>query len=111
MAIKKLGSACLRWKHGACVKTTDVLQVVGKEESHFLAKMSTDVDGSPRAYHPLDKDDPDNAGKAFDWLTSVKPSDLLGIQGQDAIGPAPGFYVCATSLKNEAVTNVKDASR
>src|SRR5437660_11468534 len=80
MPTNDLGEVCLRWKHGACVKKTAVRQVAGKQAAHFLAKMATDVDGSPRAYHPLDEQDPDNDGCAFDWLTSVKPSDLLGIQ-------------------------------
>lgn len=111
MATIDLGSVCSRWKHKQCVKTTVVRQVTGKRAAHFLAKMATDVDGSPRAYHPNDKQNPDNGAHAFDWLTSVKQSDLLGIQGQDAIGPAPGYYVCATSLKDESVTNVKDARR
>ena len=113
MAAADLGPVCSRWDrvNKKCGKTTTVWQVPGTQASHFLAKMSTDVDGSPRAYHPSDKKNPDNAGKAFDWLTSVKMSDLLGIQGQDAVGPAPGYYVCATSLKDESVTNKKDASR
>ena len=111
MPATNLGNVCLRWKSGGCIKTTTVLLLSGTKTAHFLAKMSTDVDGSPRAYHPKDKSEPDNAGRAFDWLTSVKLSDLHGIQGQDAVGPAPGFYVSGTSLKNENVANEKDASR
>jgi Fungal chitosanase of glycosyl hydrolase group 75 len=113
MTVNPLGDVCLRWDHQAqqCADTTPVGQVAGKRAAHFLAKMSVDVDGSPRAYHPSDKQHPDNAGKAFDWLTSVKLSDLNGIQGQDAVGPAPGFYVSATSLKDTSVADVKNASR
>jgi hypothetical protein len=111
MATTKLGDVCLRWKSGGCVKTTTVWQESGTKAAHFLAKMSTDVDGSPRAYHPKDKHEPDNAGRAFDWMCNVKMSDLHGIQGDDAVGPAPGYYVSATSLKDESVTNEKDARR
>ena len=117
MSVNNLGLVCLRWNHktSSCDKTTSVWQVVGKQGAHFLAKMSVDVDGSPRAYHPRDKQSTikprDNQAKAFDWTENIKVSDLFGIQGTDAVGPAPGFYVSATSLKNLAVTNTKDASR
>jgi hypothetical protein len=112
-AVTDLGEVCVKWSHssGQCATTTMVHEVQGTKAAHFLGKLSVDVDGAPRAYHPKDKKEPDNDAKAFDWLTSVKLSDLHGIQGEDAIGPAKGFYVSATSLKNEAITNEKDASR
>jgi hypothetical protein len=96
-----LGKVCQK-SHDSppvCVKDVDVFQVDGRQAAHFLAKLATDADGAPRAYHPCDKVDGDNAGKAFDVLTSVKQSDLHGIQGQgEAIGPAPGYYVSGTTL-------------
>lgn len=112
-AVADLGEVCVKWNHGAgqCATLTKVRHVQGTEAAHFLAKLSVDVDGAPRAYHPKDKRKPDNSARAFDWLTSIKVSDLHGIQGKDAIGPAKGYYVSATSLTNEAITNTKNASR
>ena len=107
-----LGEACVKWNHGSgqCAATTKVQQVQGTAAAHFLGKLSVDVDGAPRAYHPKDKKHPDNDAKAFDWLTSIKLSDLHGIQGDDAVGPAKGYYVSATSLQDES-KDAKDASR
>ena len=55
MAPAKPGSVCWRDKNGECRNTTDVWQVPGTQAAHVLARMATDVDGSPRAYHPSDQ--------------------------------------------------------
>jgi hypothetical protein len=100
----KISDVCKDYNHKKkqCAQTTPVWQLHDKAGYFFVAKMALDVDGAPRAYHPLDKRPPDNHTKALDWLANLDPSDRHGIQGADGIGPAPGFVVSGTTLENPA---------
>jgi hypothetical protein len=100
----KVSDVCKVFDHRRrrCAQTTPVWQLPGKSAYFFVAKMAIDVDGAPRAYHPLDKNPPDNHTKALDWLANLDPSDRHGIQGRDGIGPEPGFVVSGTTLENPA---------
>ena len=109
----KIGTVCHVWDYPArrCKQTTDVWQVRGQKSAYFLSKLEIDADGAPRAYHPLDRNPPANAGRAFDWLANLGSSDRHGIQGEDgAVGPAPGFVISATSVMDGRYP-VKDTRR
>lgn len=100
----KIGRVCHIWDYAshACKQSIDVWQLSGSQSAHFLSKLEVDADGAPRAYHPKDRNPPDNEGKAFDWLANLGSSDRHGIQGENgAVGPAPGFVISATSLTDE----------
>ncbi|MEW6122104.1 MAG: M15 family metallopeptidase [Pseudomonadota bacterium] len=92
-----LGEVSGRWNHkeGVSAQDVPVLHVPGTAASHFMAKLAVDADGAPRAYHP------ENKG-SFDWLANITKGDRHGIQGTDAVGPAEGFFVSATSLADPA---------
>ncbi len=87
--LTKIGRACHVWEHSACQESVDVLSD-GKVVL-FKAKLAIDADGSPRAYHPGDIN-------SYDDLIDIDPESLFGIQGVNAVGPDPGFYVSGTSL-------------
>ena len=108
-----VGKACHAWDyaHRRCLEEVDVFHLPQKTAVHFLAKLAIDADGSPWAYHPNDVRPPDNAAKAYDWLANIDRKYLHGVQGKDATGPAPGFYVSATSLVDPSVANQKDTRR
>lgn len=95
---------CKNFNHQtrACAETTPVWRLPDRAGYFFVAKMAIDADGAPRAYHPSDKRPPDNHTKALDWLANLSTSDRHGIQGEDGIGPEPGFVVSSTSLGNPA---------
>lgn len=95
----------------SCTAMVDVRQVEGRQAVHFVAKLATDADGAPRAYHPCDKHGGDNVGKAFDILGNLNPNDLHGIQGQGgAIGPAPGYHISGTSVFDPTVESKKNTA-
>jgi len=100
----EVASVCHRYDFSRhrCIEEIPVFQLPGSSDYFFVSKMAIDVDGAPRAYHPRDSRPPDNHTEALDWLTSVSSQDLHGIQGQNGIGPRPGFYVSGTSLENPA---------
>jgi hypothetical protein len=100
----KVSDVCKTFDHRRrrCAQTTPVWRLPGKSAYFFVAKMAMDVDGAPRAYHPSDRQPPDNHTKALDWLANLSPSDRHGIQGRDGIGPEPGFVVSGTTLENPA---------
>jgi hypothetical protein len=100
----KISDVCKDFNHRRkrCAQTTPVWQLPGKSAYFFIAKMAIDVDGAPRAYHPLDKNLHDNHTKALDWLANLSPSDRHGIQGTTGVGPEPGFVVSGTTLENPA---------
>ncbi len=108
-----LGKTCHVWDHAkrCCREEVEVLRLSGKAAVHFVAKLAIDADGSPWAYHPFDVRPPDNTAKAYDWLANIDRKYLNGIQGKDATGPAPGFYVSATSLVNPRFSDPKDTRR
>jgi hypothetical protein len=100
-ATELLGRACHEWNYSAreCRESIAVDRLAGTTTAHFLSKLAVDADGSPKAYHPLDKRPPDNHSVAFDWLANINVNDLLGIQGENgAVGPNAGFHISATSL-------------
>jgi hypothetical protein len=67
----------------------------------FRANMAIDVDGSPRAYYPGNRDpsaldtidDADNEGSSTTYVQGESRHGQLGV------GPHPGFYVSGTSLR------------
>lgn len=105
LPVKNLGDVCHEFdhQHHRCAEQIKVSQVEGTTSAHYLSKLAIDADGAPRAYHPADRAPRDNTAKAFDWLANINVNDLHGIQGQGgAVGPAPGFFISATSLSNPA---------
>jgi hypothetical protein len=99
----EISRVCHKYEDRRCQEQVPVWQLAGTTAYFFVSKLAIDVDGAPRAYHPLDKRRPDNHTKALDWLTSLSPSDRHGIQGQeDDKGPEPGFIISGTSLENTA---------
>jgi len=89
-------------KKHACVESIPVFQLTGNSAYFFVSKLAIDVDGAPRAYHPKDRNPPENHTKALDWLANINSDDLHGIQGDDAHGPERGFFVSGTALTNPA---------
>lgn len=89
------------------VGRVDVMRVEGSSALAFLAGLSIDADGSPRAYHPGGPnagalDYTANAGHSGNWYGVVTDTNRREghpvIQGPD--DPAPGFYVSPTSLQD-----------
>lgn len=95
------------YRQRACTAFLDVFKLDDRDGYYFVSDLQIDLDGSPRAYHPSDRRRPDNNSQALDWLTSVNVNDLHGIQGQNAIGPMPGYYVSGTTYEDptKAVNN------
>lgn len=54
--------------------------------------MNVDADGAPKCYHPT------NDALALDDLENATSNSKRFIQGQNGVGPAPGFFVSQTSL-------------
>ena len=112
---RRIADVCHEWDYAnrRCEESVPVFQVeeASPPAYFFVSKLAVDADGDPRAYHPTDTRPPHNDSGAYDWLDNISVSDLHGIQGQDALGPAPGFYVSATSLADPAVKDEKDAAR
>jgi len=82
----------------------------------FMAKMSMDADGAPKAYHmnnAVALDYLGNAGKPGNWfalITDTGEKDGTPIvQGPN--DPAPGYYVSATSLVWDSSKGQKDPRR
>lgn len=75
----------------------------GKSGFFYVAGMTVDADGAPRAYHPDDVSGLDalaNAGHEGNWwalVTDTGKKDGNPVT-QGAADPAPGFYVSTTSL-------------
>lgn len=73
----------------------------GKQERvHFVSGATIDADGSPRAYHPLDRpglDDLANAGHPGNWWGIATRNGKPFVQSTG--DPAPGFYVSTTALQ------------
>lgn len=117
--INKIGTTSYsRWLGGKKTYQIVVQQVDGVVAAHFASSMQIDVDGAPKAYHeadggrPADQAEYDNNWDCFDWLKNLKPSDRHGRQGIDgAVGPAHGFTISATSLKDLTVANQRDTAR
>ena len=97
----EIGKVCHEYRDGHCQDLTPVWQLNGNDAYFFVSKLAIDADGAPRAYHPRDKNSPDNHTRALDWLINLSPSDRHGIQGEDGIGSEPGFVVSGTSLHND----------
>lgn len=70
-----------------------IYELPGRPGYFYRAKMSIDVDGAPRAYHPT------NDKIALDYLANATTHSKTYIQGKNGVGPAPGYYVSATSLQ------------
>lgn len=71
-----------------------------QEKGHFIAGATIDADGSPRAYHPLDRPGLDhlaNAGHPGNWWGIATRNGKPFVQTTG--DPAPGFYVSTTSLQ------------
>lgn len=98
-------------------KSVDVYQDDGDAAFFYLAAMSVDADGSPRAYHPRDYpvdrhtglDNPAHAGKPGNWWALAtdndKPSGTPLVQ--KASDPAPGYWISMTALSSGAPSNPK----
>lgn len=72
----------------------------GRERVTFTAGATIDADGSPRAYHPLDRPGLDylaNAGSPGNWWGIATRAGKPFVQ--TAGDPAPGYYVSTTSLQ------------
>lgn len=111
--VHKLGDVCHEWNYqlGKCQSSVSVETVQGSAACHFIGKLAVDADGSPKAYHPLDKRPYDNGARAYDWLANINVKDLFGIQGENGTsGPNAGYYVSGTSLINPA-HQMNDARR
>jgi len=81
----------------------------------FQNGFTIDVDGDPKAYHPDGKSGLDflgNAGSPGNWWGLVTDTGLPDghpvVQGPN--DPAPGFYICPTSLE-DLTKGVNDPSR
>lgn len=74
-------------------ETVPIYELPGRSGYFYRAKMSVDVDGAPHAYHPTDDK------KALDYLANATTHSKTYVQGRNGIGPAPGYYVSATSLQ------------
>jgi hypothetical protein len=77
----------------------------GEQALFFVAGMTIDADGSPRAYHP------NGSPPGLDFLANAgSPGNFFGIVTdshgrpvvQTARDPAPGFFVSPTSLQDPA---------
>ncbi|WP_397381274.1 N-acetylmuramoyl-L-alanine amidase [Prosthecobacter sp.] len=91
-------------------KTVKVYQVAGETAFFYLAALSVDADGSPRAYHPndypVDKhkglDNPAHGGKPGNWWALAtdtdKPSGTPLVQ--KSTDPAPGYWISMTALSS-----------
>lgn len=92
----------------------------GESAFVFMAGMTIDADGAPRAYHPALPGRPGGAPPGLDDLRNAgRPGNWFGIV-TDAHGrpvvqrksdPAPGFYVSATSLVNRGSFGPADPRR
>jgi hypothetical protein len=77
----------------------------GEKAFFFVAGMTIDADGAPRAYHPNGSppglDHLANAGEPGNWwalVTDARGRPIVQRQGD----PAPGFYVTATALEDRS---------
>jgi hypothetical protein len=75
----------------------------------FRAGAKINADGDPRAYHPCDigRDCLANAGRPGNWWAIATDNGKTNgnpvVQGKDE--PAPGYYVCTTSLGDPGYKN------
>ena len=101
--IRKIGTTTYRRYIGKQYAfEIDVQQVDGQVAAHFVSSLQVDVDGAPKAYHEGDEEEYDNNWPCFDWLKNLNPNDRHGKQGiGGAHGPAYGYTISATSLKDE----------
>lgn len=86
-------------EHGPVDRPVPVYRLRGKSGYFFRAKMSVDVDGSPKAYHPY------NDAIALDYKGNASSDSKRYIQGvlhngKTGEGPNPGYYVSATSIQD-----------
>lgn len=90
-----LGTVCDEWDYDnhVCANRIPVSTITGRSVCLFETKLAIDADGAPRAYHPKDEG-------SYDVLGNLSPSDNHGVQGKDAVGPAPGFVVSGTTLQD-----------
>jgi hypothetical protein len=101
-----------RWLDGERTFEIDVQQVNGIVAAHFVSSMQIDADGAPKGYHEGDEHEWDNNWPCFDWLENLNQSDRHGQQGiGGAVGPAQGFTISATSLKDLNVANTQNTAR
>jgi hypothetical protein len=75
-----------------------IYELPAKTGYFYKAKMSVDVDGCPKAYHPT------NDAIALDYLANASKESKRYIQGvmrngHTGIGPNHGYFVSATSLQ------------
>jgi peptidoglycan hydrolase-like protein with peptidoglycan-binding domain len=93
--------AHLKERVGRIVTDVPVYKLADRTGYFFRANMAIDVDGSPRAYFPGNRDrsaldtvdDADNAGSSTTYVQGEVRNGKLGI------GPNNGFYVSGTSLR------------
>ena len=78
----------------------DVWKLSQKQAFYFVAGMTIDADGSPRAYNPDNSglDDLKNARGDDGWVGILVQDGKPVIQGPN--DPAPGFYVSKTALED-----------
>jgi hypothetical protein len=96
---------------------TDVLQITDDESAFFFESgLRIDADGGYHAYHPDGSTGLDhlaNAGRPGNWWGIVThdgtPSGEPVVQGLG--DPAPGYYVSATALVDQAIKDPKDPRR
>jgi hypothetical protein len=85
----------------AIIEVGDTVVTADSGVVSYVAKMSTDYDGAPKAYGPPGTNPLDalaNAGRPGKWwgvLTDAQGNPV--VQGPDQ--PAPGFYVSVTALR------------
>jgi hypothetical protein len=93
------------------VADVPVLRFPDRAGVFFVAKMSIDADGSPRAYHPDDvgiewlRNGGDLATGRW-WGVYTDADGKLVVQGPN--DPHPGYYVSTTTLTDTSVTNPAD---
>jgi hypothetical protein len=109
----QIGSVCDEWDYAAkrCVSQAAVFQKAGTSACYFTTKMAIDADGAPKGYFPGESY-PANNHDCFDWLDNLNVEDRHGIQGQNgAVGPAAGFLISGTALRDEAHFPADDTRR
>jgi hypothetical protein len=82
----------------------------------YESGLAIDADGSPRAYHPIDRiglDSLSHAGHRGNWWALVTDNEKTSGTPvvQRATDPAPGYFVSTTALYDRTNTNPRDPRR
>lgn len=90
---------------GAGTRSVKVSRVAAPAGFLFVAGMTIDADGSPKAYHPdnIGLDDNRNAKNGETWVGVITVNGEPVVQS--ATDPAPGFYVSPTTLQDTTKRN------